>query len=125
MSFSSLGLSESLVSALLEQNITTPYPIQSAAIPSILEGKDILGIAQTGSGKTASFALPILERFQELKPAKNRHISALILVPTRELAIQVNDVFQSLSRNLLKRTKSMAVYGGVSINPQMIGCYAR
>lgn len=121
MSFSSLGLSESLVSALLEQNITTPYPIQSAAIPSILEGKDILGIAQTGSGKTASFALPILERFQELKPAKNRHISALILVPTRELAIQVNDVFQSLSRNLPKRTKSMAVYGGVSINPQMIG----
>ena len=121
MSFSSLGLSEALLSALVQQNYSAPYPIQKEAIPAILEGKDILGIAQTGSGKTASFALPILELFQQPMKVKNRHISALILVPTRELAIQVNDVFKALGSNLPKRIKTMAVYGGVSINPQMIG----
>ncbi len=120
MPFSSLGLSTALQKALIEQNYVKPYPIQSEAIPAILNGKDILGIAQTGSGKTASFVLPILEKFQEQTPSKNRHIKALVLVPTRELAMQVNEVFNALSNKLPEKTKSLAVFGGVAINPQMI-----
>jgi len=120
MPFSSLGLSPALLKALADQNYTKPYPIQAEAIPAILEGKDILGIAQTGSGKTASFVLPILEQFQQQTATKNRHVKALILVPTRELAIQVNEVFNVLGKDLPETIKAMAVYGGVSINPQMI-----
>jgi ATP-dependent RNA helicase RhlE len=120
MPFSSLGLSPALLKALHEQNYEKPYPIQQKAIPAILDGKDILGIAQTGSGKTASYVLPILEQFQHQTPSKNRHVRALIVVPTRELAIQVNEVFKVLGANLPTQTKSLAVYGGVSINPQMI-----
>ena len=121
MSFSSLGLSSSLLDVIASTNYEKATPIQKEAIPFILKGKDILGIAQTGSGKTASFVLPILDQFQNLEKVKNRHVSALVLVPTRELAIQVNAVFQQFGKNLPKRVKSMAVYGGVSINPQMIG----
>ncbi len=120
MPFSSLGLSPALQKALADQNYTKPYPIQTEAIPAILEGKDILGIAQTGSGKTASFVLPILEQFQTQTSSKNRHIKALVLVPTRELAMQVNEVFKTLSNKLPEKTKSLAVFGGVAINPQMI-----
>jgi ATP-dependent RNA helicase RhlE len=120
MPFSSLGLSPALQKALAEQNYAKPYPIQTEAIPAILEGKDILGIAQTGSGKTASFVLPILEQFQTQTTTKNRHVKALVLVPTRELAMQVNEVFKTLSNKLPERTKSLAVFGGVAINPQMI-----
>ncbi len=120
MPFSSLGLSPALQKALAEQNYAKPSPIQTEAIPAILEGKDILGIAQTGSGKTASFVLPILEQFQTQTTTKNRHIKALVLVPTRELAMQVNEVFKTLSNKLPERTKSLAVFGGVAINPQMI-----
>jgi ATP-dependent RNA helicase RhlE len=116
MPFSSLGLSPALQKALAEQNYAKPYPIQTEAIPAILEGKDILGIAQTGSGKTASFVLPILEQFQTQTTTKNRHIKALVLVPTRELAMQVNEVFKTLSNKLPERTKSLAVFGGVAIN---------
>src|ERR1035437_6044983 len=93
MPFSTLGLSAPLLTALAEQNYTQPYPIQSEAIPVILRGKDILGLAKTGSGKTASFVLPILELLQKEGPSKNRYIKTLILVPTRELAIQVEEVF--------------------------------
>ena len=121
MSFSNLGLSEALLKSLADQNYTQAYPIQQKAIPAILNGKDILGIAPTGTGKTASFVVTILERFQNSAPSKNRHISALVLVPTRELAIKVNDVFRTLGATLSGQIKSMAVYGGVSINPQMIG----
>lgn len=121
MSFSSLGLSSNLLDIIASTNYENATPIQKEAIPFILKGKDILGIAQTGSGKTASFVLPILDQFQHLEKVKNRHVSALVLVPTRELAIQVNAVFQQFGKDLPKRTKSMAVYGGVSINPQMIG----
>ncbi|MBA3664699.1 MAG: DEAD/DEAH box helicase [Bacteroidetes bacterium] len=120
MSFSSLGLSPSFLKTLSEQGYTEPYPIQEKAIPAILEGKDILAIAQTGSGKTASFALPILEKIQHEEPLKNRHVSVLVLVPTRELAAQVNEVFNLLADNLPRRINILAVYGGVSINPQMI-----
>jgi ATP-dependent RNA helicase RhlE len=120
MTFSELGLIPALQTTLAKNDYATPYPIQVAAIPAILTGKEILGIAQTGSGKTASFALPILQLFQQKAPAKNRHIKALVLVPTRELAMQVGEVFKLFSQNLPRRVKSLAVYGGVSINPQMM-----
>jgi ATP-dependent RNA helicase RhlE len=120
MPFSSLGLSTSLVNALAENGYTQPYPIQEQTIPAVLQGKDILGIAQTGSGKTASFVLPILHLLQQRPAAKNRHVQALVLVPTRELSVQVGEVFQLFGKALPQRIKSMAVFGGVSINPQMI-----
>jgi ATP-dependent RNA helicase RhlE len=121
MSFSSLGLSPALLKAVAEQNYTTPYPIQQEAIPAILNGKDILGIAQTGSGKTASFVLPVLEQFQkQTRLLPNRHVKALVLVPTRELAVQIHTAFITLGKHFPVKIKSLAVYGGVSINPQMI-----
>jgi ATP-dependent RNA helicase RhlE len=120
MPFTKLGLSPFLLKALTEQKYEQPYPIQEEAIPAILKGKDILGIAQTGSGKTASYVLPILQKLQKQAPSKNRHVAALILVPTRELAIQVNDVFSLFGAAMPERVKTFAVYGGVSINPQMI-----
>ncbi|MGM9509189.1 DEAD/DEAH box helicase [Larkinella sp. GY13] len=120
MSFSSLGLSEPLLKAVAEQQYTEPYPIQQEAIPTILKGHDVLGIAKTGSGKTAGFVLPILEMFQRRKTTNDRNVKVLVLVPTRELAVQVAEVFQTLSANLPRKVKTLAVYGGVSINPQMI-----
>jgi ATP-dependent RNA helicase RhlE len=120
MPFSSLGLSPSLQKALAEQNYTQPYPIQLEAIPAILERKDVLGIAQTGSGKTASYVLPILMNLQANTKAKNRHVNVLVVVPTRELAEQVKNVFQLFANALPQKIKSLAVYGGVSINPQMM-----
>jgi ATP-dependent RNA helicase RhlE len=119
-SFKSLGLSEPLLKTIAEQNYTQPYPIQQEAIPAILKGNDVLGIAKTGSGKTAGFVLPILELFQNKPAAPNRHITALILVPTRELAVQIAVVFQTFGERLPRKVKTLAVYGGVSINPQMI-----
>jgi ATP-dependent RNA helicase RhlE len=121
MPFSSLGLSSALLKAVAEQRYTTLYPIQKEAIPAILSGRDVIGIAQTGSGKTASFVLPILEQFQKQTTAtRNRHVKVLVLVPTRELAVQINTAFTDLGMYLPVKTKSMAVFGGVSINPQMI-----
>ena len=99
MSFSELGLSAPLLSLISKNDYATPYPIQVAAIPAILAGKDVLGIAQTGSGKTASFVLPILQQFQGKEVGRNRFIKALILVPTRELALQVGEVFKIFSDN--------------------------
>ncbi len=120
MTFSDLGLSDALLKIAAKYDFPTPYPIQIHAIPAILAGKDILGVAQTGSGKTASFVLPILQQFQKKEVAKNRHIKALIIVPTRELAVQVGEVAKLFSENLPRPVKSLAVFGGVSINPQMI-----
>ena len=120
MPFSKLGLSAPLLNALADQNYTQPYPIQSEAIPVILRGKDILGLAKTGSGKTAAFVLPILELLQKEDLTKNRYIRTLILVPTRELAIQVEEVFGLFAAVMPRKIKTLAVYGGVSINPQMI-----
>ena len=121
MSFTTLGLSKSLLEVLSGKNFTKATPIQQAAIPAILNGKDVLGIASTGSGKTAGFVLPLLMNLQTDRVTKNRHASVLVLVPTRELAVQVLEVFHTFSSGLSKPVKSMAVYGGVSINPQMIG----
>ncbi len=120
MSFSSLGLYATLVKKLTAIGYEAPYPIQQQAIPAILDGKDVLGIAQTGSGKTASFVLPILQRLQHKTPTKNRVIKALILVPTRELAVQVGDVFSLFADVMPRKIKSLAVFGGVSINTQMM-----
>ena len=121
MSFKNLGLPNTLVAALAEQQYKKAYPIQAKAIPAILKGKNVLGIAKTGSGKTASFVLPILSNLQGYTFTKNRHPSALVVVPTRELAVQVSEVFKQFSKALFDPVKTMAVYGGVSINPQMMG----
>lgn len=123
MSFNSLGLSSSLLKALDKQNYKQPYPIQVKAIPAILAKKDVLGIAQTGSGKTASYVLPILHNLQKSVLTKDRNVNVLILVPTRELAEQVKNVLFDFSTDLPEKIKSMAVYGGVSINPQMKGLF--
>jgi ATP-dependent RNA helicase RhlE len=120
MSFSSLGLSDALQKAAAAQNYTEAYPIQQQAIPAILAGRDVLGLAQTGSGKTASFALPILERFLSKAPTADRKPKVLVLVPTRELAVQVGEVFRGFESQLPRKIKIGVVYGGVSINPQMI-----
>lgn len=119
--FSAFGLAPSLLHAVEAVGYTRPTPIQAKAIPAILFGKDVLGIADTGSGKTLSYALPILQRLLEgMRPVRNRHVPVLVLVPTRELAQQVEAVFQSLCAHLPQRTRTQAVFGGVSINPQMI-----
>lgn len=120
MSFTTLGLAPALIKALIDQKFTIPTPIQEAAIPAIMEKKDVLGIAKTGSGKTASYVLPILMNLQQVKELENRHANVLVLVPTRELAEQVKTVFQTFSSALPNAIKSIAVYGGVSINPQMM-----
>ncbi len=120
MSFAALGLNRDLLYALEKQIYTTPYPIQSEAIPVILAGKDVLGIAQTGSGKTASYVLPTLQLLQSKPICQNRYINTLVLVPTRELAIQVQKVYKSFSDKLEQPIKTLAVYGGASINPQMM-----
>lgn len=119
MSFQNLGLPQYLLDAILQNNLQTAYPIQEQAIPAILNNKDVLGIAKTGSGKTASFVLPILANLENQPKLKDRHIAVLVLVPTRELALQVNEVFDIFSKTLPFTCKTMAVYGGTSVNVQM------
>lgn len=120
MSFTPLGLSSTILNALYNQNYKKPYPIQEEAIPPILDARDVLGIAKTGSGKTASYVLPVLSQLQSKPAGKNRHVDVLVLVPTRELAVQVEETFRVFSTELREPIKSLAVFGGVSINPQMI-----
>ena len=120
MSFSLLGLTPSLLEAIANQNYTEPYPIQKESIPAILKGKDVLGIAPTGSGKTAGYVLPLLMKLSEKTVTKNRHADILVLVPTRELAEQVSEVFKLFSASVPGKIKTMAVYGGVSVNVQMM-----
>ena len=121
-SFEPLGLSAPVLAALGALHYSQPTLIQQQAIPAVLFGKDVLGIADTGSGKTLSYALPILQRLQEENwKVQSRHVPVLVLVPTRELAVQVETVFNEVSAELLERVRTMAVFGGVSINPQMIG----
>ena len=119
MSFTSLGLSPSLLKALAGQNYTQPYPIQQEAIPAILSGKDVLGIAPTGSGKTVCYVLPVLMNLKDNTAHKNRYVDVLVLVPTRELAVQVREVFQMFGLALPHTIKTLAVFGGLSVNPQM------
>lgn len=119
MPFKKLGLPTVLTDALTAFGYKKPYPIQKEVIPNAINGADILGIAKTGSGKTASFALPIIANLQDKSQPKNRHVNVLVLVPTRELAVQVQEVFFQFGKDMPNRIKSLAVYGGVSINPQM------
>ena len=123
MPFSKLGLHSTLIKAIEGQKYKQPYSIQEKAIPFILEGKDVLGIAKTGSGKTASYVLPLLMLEAKNKEDKSRNVSTLVMVPTRELAVQVKEVFQTLGAFLPNPVKAMAVFGGVSINPQMKNLY--
>jgi ATP-dependent RNA helicase RhlE len=118
MSFESLGLRAELLSAITTQGYTTPTPIQSQAIPVILEGCDLLADAQTGTGKTAAFALPIVQMLSDHTPKKKRrNPRALVLVPTRELAAQVSGQMQNYGRRLSLR--STMIYGGVNIRAQI------
>jgi len=121
MPFSSLGLSPALLRALSARSYTTPTPVQAAAIPAALQGRDVLGSAQTGSGKTVAFALPLLQHLAQVPAEKPRRARALVLVPTRELAAQVGEEFRSLAQHLDAPLKVSVVFGGVSINPQMMG----
>ncbi|MFN4349350.1 MAG: DEAD/DEAH box helicase [Hylemonella sp.] len=121
MPFSSLGLSPALLRALSARAYTAPTPIQAAAIPAALQGRDVLGSAQTGSGKTVAFALPLLQQLAQVPAEKPRRARALVLVPTRELAAQVGEEFRSLAQHLDAPLKVSVVFGGVSINPQMMG----
>ena len=116
--FRSLGLDDSLLRGLDRQRFTTPTPIQAASIPLILNGKDLLGIAQTGTGKTAAFALPILQQLSgEKAETRQGRIRALILAPTRELVVQIEETLRLFTRD--SRLFSLPVYGGVGRRPQI------
>ena len=119
MSFTSLGLAPVLLKALDAAGYSSPTPIQQKAIPAVIGKRDVLGMAKTGSGKTVSYVLPILHNLQTAPASQYREPTVLVLVPTRELADQVQQVFQTLLPALTERLVCLAVYGGVSINPQM------
>jgi len=120
MTFTDLGLAPALVAAVARLGHTQATPIQQQAIGPALAGRDVLGSAQTGSGKTLAFALPLLQRLQPTTQSV-RQAQALVLVPTRELAAQVGDVLQALAQHLPERVKVSVFFGGVSINPQLLG----
>ena len=124
MSFSALGFSPTLLPLLLraleEKGYAAPTAIQSSAIPAILQGRDVIGSAQTGSGKTAAFSLPLLQQLEGVIAGKPRRTHALVLVPTRELAAQVGEAIVGFSQFLPQRVKVAVVFGGVSMNPQML-----
>jgi ATP-dependent RNA helicase RhlE len=118
MSFTSLGLADEIVRAVTEHGYTTPTPIQAQAIPAVLAGGDLLAGAQTGTGKTAGFTLPLLQRLSRVaQPAGQRPIRALVLTPTRELAAQVEESVRTYGKYLTLR--STVIFGGVGINPQI------
>ena len=100
MSFASLGLSAPILEAVAKQGYEKPSPIQEQAIPAILAGKDVMAAAQTGTGKTAGFTLPLLERLANGRPARSNHVRALVLTPTRELAAQVGGECCDLQQKL-------------------------
>ena len=116
--FSSFGLSSFILKALAEQLYTIPSPVQAQAIPVILKGKDVMAAAQTGTGKSAAFILPVLQHLSQGAQVKSNHVRALVLIPTRELASQIAESVLSYAKYLPLR--SAVVYGGVKINPQMM-----
>ena len=118
MSFSTLGLSEPLLKAVADEGYSTPSPIQAQAIPAVLEGRDVMAAAQTGTGKTAGFTLPLLHGLSKGQPAKANQVRALVLTPTRELAAQVAESVETYGKYL--NLRSAVVFGGVKINPQMM-----
>jgi ATP-dependent RNA helicase RhlE len=120
MTFADLGLSVPLQRAVAERDYLDPTPIQLSAIPAVSRGADVWASAPTGSGKTAAFALPLLQRLSAHARPRGRVVSALVLVPTRELGAQIGDAFRRYARFLSPPIKTLVVYGGVSINPQMM-----
>jgi len=118
MSFDSLGLSKPLLQAVEEKGYTEPSPIQAKAIPAVLTKRDVMAAAQTGTGKTAGFTLPLLQLLSKGKSARNNQVRALVLTPTRELAAQVAQNVETYSTHL--DIRSQCVFGGVKINPQMM-----
>ena len=118
--FSDLGLPESLMQALRTVGYEVPSPIQAATIPPLLEGRDVLGTAQTGTGKTAAFVLPLLQTLDAAPTSAGRRVQALVLAPTRELAAQIGETLRGLARHLERTPRIAVVFGGVSINPQML-----
>jgi ATP-dependent RNA helicase RhlE len=120
MPFSSLGLSPELLRAVGDSGYSTPTPVQKEAIPAILAGRDVWACAQTGSGKTAAFALPLLQNLQKVEREAPLRLHTLILVPTRELAAQVGESIKSFAGYLQQPVKAICAFGGVSINPQMM-----
>jgi len=115
--FQSLGLSNTLLKAVEDEGYTTPTPVQQQSIPPLLDGRDVLGVAQTGTGKTAAFALPVLQIMERRKTQGKRYIRALILSPTRELAAQIDERFDAYSKNMDIRHR--VIFGGVKQNPQV------
>lgn len=120
MSFSLLGLQPAIQKAVEQAGYTQPTPIQQQAIPAVLAGRDLLAAAQTGTGKTAGFVLPILQRLSQTKSKHPRPTRALILTPTRELAAQISEQITKYSQFLEPKLKHLVVFGGVNINPQMM-----
>jgi len=120
MLFTDLGLCPALLNAVASNGFTTPTAVQRAAIPPAIAGQDILAKAQTGSGKTFAFALPLLQTLAQAGTTKTRSPRALVLVPTRELAVQVGEALHLLSKTMPESIKVSVVFGGVSINPQMM-----
>lgn len=120
MSFASLALSPQIIRAVEERDYAVPTPIQSAVIPAVLSGRDVWACAHTGSGKTAAFALPLLQRHLEARRETPRRIRSLVLVPTRELAAQIAASIALYARHCPDSVKVAAVFGGLSINPQML-----
>ena len=120
--FSSLGLTAAFAQACKDAGYASPTPIQEQAIPPLLQGRDLIGLAATGSGKTAAFALPLLQRLGTARHSgPRRPTRVLVLVPTRELAAQVGDVFRRLGAATARPPKVAVLFGGVSVNPQMMG----
>ena len=117
MTFNELNLSAPLLKAVSEAGYETPSPIQASAIPPVLEGRDLMGCAQTGTGKTAAFALPMLDRLSGAAPRKKGAIRALILTPTRELALQIGESFAAYGKYL--KLRSTVIFGGVGQTPQV------
>ncbi|MBT3771466.1 MAG: DEAD/DEAH box helicase [Euryarchaeota archaeon] len=115
--FQSLGLSKTLLKAVEDEGYTTPTPVQQLSIPPLLDGRDVLGVAQTGTGKTAAFALPVLQIMERRRTQGKRYIRALILSPTRELAAQIDERFDAYSKNMDIRHR--VIFGGVKQNPQV------
>jgi ATP-dependent RNA helicase RhlE len=118
--FAALGVAEPLVRAAAERGCFAPTPVQAEAIPPALQGRDLIACAPTGSGKTVAFGLPLLQRLARTTRAGRRATTALVLVPTRELAAQVGETLRALARRLAEPPKLAVVFGGVSINPQML-----
>lgn len=119
MSFANLGLIPTILDALREEGYTKPTPIQEKSIPLVLAGKDLLGVAQTGTGKTAAFSLPIIQLMHGDKhiPPGKRHVRTLILTPTRELAIQIEESMKNYGRHA--HLKSRVIFGGVGQHGQV------